>query len=254
MTSIGSGYDFFTSQFSPDGRIFQIEYSEKAVERSGTVIGLRGKDGVVFAVEKLVTSKLWEPGAYKRIFTVGKHVGIAVAGMITDARRIVKVAKSEVTHYKSTYNVDIPLHHLKFRVAMHVQAYTLFSGLRPFGCSVMMGSHDHCGPQLFCIEPSGTSWGYFGCAIGKAKQAAKTEIENLGDIKNMTCVQLIKEAARIICLVHDEIKDKDFELELSWVGDISKRQHVLVPQEIFDEAEAYGRRAMQDNDSDVDSD
>lgn len=69
-------YDLSASQFSPDGRVFQVEYAAKAVENSGTVIGLRGKDGVVFGVEKLVTSKLYEPGANKRIFHVDEHVGM----------------------------------------------------------------------------------------------------------------------------------------------------------------------------------
>lgn len=69
-------YDLSASQFSPDGRVFQVEYAAKAVENSGTVIGLRGKDGVVFAVEKLVTSKLYEPGANKKIFHVDEHVGM----------------------------------------------------------------------------------------------------------------------------------------------------------------------------------
>lgn len=53
-----------------------MEYAAKAVENSGTVIGLRGKDGVVFAVEKLITSKLYEPGANKRIFHIDEHVGM----------------------------------------------------------------------------------------------------------------------------------------------------------------------------------
>lgn len=64
------------SQFSPDGRVFQVEYAVKAVENSGTVIALKGKDGVVFAVEKLVTSKLYEPGANRRIFNIDSHVGM----------------------------------------------------------------------------------------------------------------------------------------------------------------------------------
>jgi len=64
------------AQFSPDGRVFQIEYAAKAVENSGTAIGIRGKDGVVFGVEKLVTSKLHEAGSNKRIFTVDRHVGV----------------------------------------------------------------------------------------------------------------------------------------------------------------------------------
>ena len=70
MSSIGTGYDLYTSQFSPDGRVFQVEYAGKAVENSGTCIGLRGKDGVVFAVEKIITSKLIEKSSNKRIFGV----------------------------------------------------------------------------------------------------------------------------------------------------------------------------------------
>ena len=72
------------------------------------------------------------------------------------------------------------------------------------------------GPKLYCIEPSGTSYGYWGCAAGKAKQAAKTEIEKI-NLKEKECKDLIKEAAKIIYQVHDEVKDKMFELELSWV-------------------------------------
>lgn len=93
-------YDLSASQFSSDGRIFQVEYAHKAVDNSGTAIALRGKDGVVFAVEKLVTSKLYEPGANKRIFSVSNHVGCAVAGFLPDARIIVKHAQEEAKNYK----------------------------------------------------------------------------------------------------------------------------------------------------------
>ncbi|KAH7954868.1 hypothetical protein HPB49_022377 [Dermacentor silvarum] len=216
MSSIGTGYDLSASQFSPDGRVFQVEYAQKAVENSGTAVALRGRDGLVFAVEKLVTSKLYEAGANKRIFTVDKHVGVAVAGLLADAKQVVETARVEASNYRSEYGSAIPLSYLKERVGLHMHAYTLYSAVRPFGCGVLLGSCDTDGPQLFCIDPSGTSWGYFGCAIGKARQAAKTEMEKLNS-KDLDCRQLIKEAARIIYVLHDEVKDKNFELELSWV-------------------------------------
>lgn len=75
---IFSQYDLSASQFSPDGKVFQVEYAQKAVENSGTVIGLRCANGVVLAVEKLVTSKLYEPGANKRIFNIDKHIGMVI--------------------------------------------------------------------------------------------------------------------------------------------------------------------------------
>jgi len=251
MSAIGTGYDLSASQFSPDGRVFQVEYANKAVENSGTAIALRGSDGVVFAVEKLVTSKLYEPGANRRIFTVDRHVGIAVAGLIADARAVVEVATEEARNYRHQYRSAIPIKYLKDRVSMYVHAYTLYSALRPFGASLLVASYDPMeGPDMFCIEPSGLAYGYYGCSIGKAKQAAKTEIEKL-KLKELPCRELIKEAAKIIYTVHDEIKDKAFELELSWVGSFSDGLHVPVPKEVFEEAEKFAKDSLKsDSDSD----
>ena len=239
------------SQFSPDGRVFQVEYANKAVENSGTVIGIRGKDGIVLAVEKLVTSKLYEKGASKRIFTVQGHVGVAVSGLLSDARSVVDTAQSEAKNYKQQYGHPIPIKYLKDRVAMYMHAYTLYSALRPFGASILLASWDELdGPELYCIEPSGSVLGYFGCSIGKAKQAAKTELEKLNS-RDMLCKDLVKEAAKIIYSVHDEIKDKAFELELSWIGSFTNGKHELVPKELFDAAETYAKEALkQDSDSD----
>lgn len=252
MSSIGTGYDLSASQFSPDGRVFQVEYAQKAVENSGTAVALRGKDGVVFAVEKLVTSKLYEAGANKRIFTIDQHVGVAVAGLLADAKQVVETARIEASNYRSDYGSPIPLKFLKDRVAQYMHAYTLYSAVRPFGCSLLMGTYDSDGPQLYCIDPSGTSWGYFGCAIGKAKQSAKTELEK-HDMKSIPCKDLIKEAAKIIYIIHDEVKDKNFELELSWVCEASDGKHQLVPKDVFQEAADYAKKALEEeSDSDED--
>uniref|UniRef100_A0A8C2DXW0 Proteasome subunit alpha type n=1 Tax=Cyprinus carpio TaxID=7962 RepID=A0A8C2DXW0_CYPCA len=223
MSSIGTGYDLSASTFSPDGRVFQVEYAMKAVENSSTAIGIRCKDGVVFGVEKLILSKLYEQGSNKRIFNIDRHVGMAVAGLLADARSLSEVSREEASNFRSNYGHDIPLKHLADRVAMYVHAYTLYSA------------------------------GYWGCAIGKAKQAAKTEIEKL-QMKEMTCRELVKEVAKIIYIVHDEVKDKAFELELSWVGEVTKGRHELVPKDIKEEAEKYAKESLEEeDDSDEDN-
>ncbi|XP_031842449.1 proteasome alpha7 subunit [Nomia melanderi] len=251
MSSVGTGYDLSASQFSPDGRVFQVEYAQKAVENGGTVIGLRGKDGVVFAVEKIITSKLFEPGANKRIFNIDQHVGMAASGLISDAGQIAETARSEASSYKAQYGVGIPLKYLNERVSMYMHAYTLYSAVRPYGCSVILGAYENDQPQMYMIDPSGVSYGYYGCAIGKAKQSAKTEIEKL-KLADMNCNDLVKEAARIIYLVHDELKDKQFELEMSWVGKHTNGRHERVPQDIKAETEAKAKQAMaEDSDSDT---
>ena len=84
MTSIGTGYDLSASTYSPDGRIFQVEYANKAVDNSGTAIGLKCKDGIVLAVERLVHSKLLVPGANRRIQTIDRHIGVVCTDPIQD--------------------------------------------------------------------------------------------------------------------------------------------------------------------------
>lgn len=250
MSSIGTGYDLSASQFSPDGRVFQVEYAMKAVENSGTIIGLKGKDGVVLAAEKLIMSKLHEPGTNRRIFNIDKHIGMAFSGLIADARQIVDIARREASNYRSQYSVSIPLKYLNDRVSMYMHAYTLYSAVRPYGCSVILASYEDGQPEMYSIDPSGVAYGYHGCATGKAKQSAKTEIEKL-KLSNMTCRELVKEAAKIIYLVHDELKDKNFELELSWVCKESEGRHEKVPDNVFVEAERAAKQAMEaDSESD----
>jgi 20S proteasome subunit alpha 7 len=252
MSAIGTGYDFSASTYSPDGRIFQVEYAAKAVDNSGTAIGLRCKDGVVLAVEKLVQSKLLVPGSNRRIFSADRHVGIAIAGLLADGRHIVKRARDEAENYRDIYRVPIPGPMIAQRVGQYIGAYTLYSSVRPFGSAVIIASVDQNGPHLYMAEPSGVCWGYFGCAIGKGKQIAKSEIEKL-NLSEMTIEQGVKEAARIIHIAHDENKDREFQLELSWVS-VTDGRHRLVPAEVQEEAERYAKEALAGEDEDMDED
>jgi len=167
--------------------------------------------------------------------------------LLADSRQIVETAKTEAANYRSEYGTNIPIKYLSDRVAMYMHAYTLYSAVRPFGCSVAMGSYDEFdGPQLFSIDPSGVSYGFYGCSMGKARQAAKTEMEKL-TMRDMTCAQLIKEAAKIIYMVHDEVKDKQFELELSWVSAGTQGRHEKVPADVHAEAERYAKSALEED-------
>ncbi|PPS09974.1 hypothetical protein GOBAR_AA10677 [Gossypium barbadense] len=223
MSSIGTGYDLSVTTFSPDGRVFQIEYAAKAVDNSGTVVGIKCKDGIVMGVEKLIASKMMLPGSNRRIHSVHRHSGMAVAGLAADE--------------------------LAERVASYVHLCTLYWWLRPFGCGIILGGYDRDGPQLYMVEPSGISYRYFGAAIGKGKQAAKTEIEKL-NLSEMTCREGVIEVAKIIYKVHDEAKDKAFELEMSWVCDESKQQHQKVPDDLLEEAKVAARTALEEMDAD----
>ncbi|PPR94895.1 hypothetical protein GOBAR_AA25766 [Gossypium barbadense] len=284
MSSIGTGYDLSVTTFSPDGRVFQIEYASKAVDNSGTVIGIKCKDGIVMGVEKLIASKMMLPGSNRRIHSVHRHSGMAVAGLAADGRQIVARAKSEATSYQrslfifllyinylnsalimllcvhlivivfcwwwtswfSVYGEPIPVKELAERLASYVHLCTLYWWLRPFGCGVILGGYDRDGPQLYMVEPSGISYRYFGAAVGKGN---KLEIEKL-KLSEMTCREGVIEVAKIIYKLHDEAKDKAFELEMSWVCDESKQQHQKVPDDLLEEAKAAARIALEEMDAD----
>ncbi|GAA93374.1 uncharacterized protein L969DRAFT_79085 [Mixia osmundae IAM 14324] len=246
MTSIGTGYDLSSSTYSPDGRIFQIEYAAKAVENAGTALGLRVKDGIVLAVEKLVQSKLLVPGANRRIASVDDTAGLATAGLLADGRHLANRAREEADNYRDTYRTAIPTKTLAERLAMYCQAYTLYSSVRPFGLSSIVGGIDDKSgePNLFMIEPSGVFWGYRGCAVGKGRQLAKTEIEKL-KLEELTAREAVFEAARIIYSVHDEAKDKSFELELTWISKTETNgKHMPVPRDLQQEAERGAKEAL----------
>lgn len=185
------------SQFSPDGRVFQIDYASKAVEKSGTVIGIRGKDCVVLAVEKIITDQLYEADAASRIFTIEKNIGMAIAGLMADGSFVADIARQEAANFRQQFERTIPLKHLCDRVAGYIHAYTLYSAVRPFGLSVIFASWDKTdGPQLYKIEPSGTSFGYFACASGKAKQQAKTEMEKF-KFAEMSTDELVRSGGKM---------------------------------------------------------
>ncbi|KAG8525441.1 uncharacterized protein KY384_009085 [Bacidia gigantensis] len=279
MTSIGTGYDLQNSVFSPDGRNFQAEYAVKAVENGGTCIGIRCKDGVVLATEKIITSKLLKAGANRRIATVDRNIGVVSAGLIPDGRHFVSRARDEASSWRSTYKAPIPVKALAGRLGSYVQAYTLYSSVRPFGVTAIVGGWDseaeigvdaqvgsgpstgpggreegarRGGPGLYMIEPSGLYWGYYGAATGKGRQAAKAELEKLDLASGMLDLEAgVKEAARIIYVAHEDSKDKEFELELSWVSSLkgpTKGRHEPVPKELVEEAERLAKKAMEGED------
>jgi len=244
MSGIGTGYDLSCASYSPDGKVFQIEYAAKAVDNAGTAVGLRCKDGLVLGVEKLVISKMLEPGSNRRIQSIDKHVGMCFAGLTADARQLVNRARSEARQYKSFYLSPIPGKVLAERMAGFMHAYTLYGHVRPFGAAIVLSVWDKDGPSLWSVEPSGVYYGFYGTSIGKAKGAGKTELEKLKTTE-LTCRQALKEVARIIYQVHDDVKDKDFELELSWICEETKFQHQPVPKDLFDEAERHAKTVVE---------
>jgi len=206
--------------------------------------------------------------------------------MVPDGRHFVDRAREEARAWRSTFKTPIPTADLASRMGGYMQAYTLYQSVRPFGITAIVGGFDseleapvdgevgrgpsvgaggkvegkkHGGPFLYMIEPSGLYWGYYGAATGKGRQAAKAELEKLdlaGDgAESLTLEQAVKEAARILYVAHDDSKDKEIELEMSWISGVSgptKGQHQEVPKALREEAERLAKKALQDSDDEDD--
>ncbi len=253
--SAGSGYDLSAGTFSPDGRIFQIEYAKKAVENSGTAIGIHCTDGVILGVEKILLSRMLVAGTNKRIHSIDRHVGMAMSGLTADGRQLVNRAREECSSYKKNYGGTIPPRMLADRMSQYVHYYTLYGSIRPFGASIILAGFDQdkSEPWLNLVEPNGVSFRFRGCAIGKGSQVAQTEIEKY-KLFNMTCREALNYVAKVMHVLHDEVKDKPFELELSWICEASKWQHALVPSEIRDEAQNWAKKTIEEDEMDDDED
>eukprot|EP00656_Telonema_subtile_P000385 TRINITY_DN1017_c0_g1_i1.p1 TRINITY_DN1017_c0_g1~~TRINITY_DN1017_c0_g1_i1.p1 ORF type:complete len:256 (-),score=55.38 TRINITY_DN1017_c0_g1_i1:197-964(-) len=253
MSGIGTGYDLSTSTYSPDGRVFQVEYAGKAVDASGTVVAVKCKDGIVMAVEKMVRSKLLVEGSNRRSFIVSKHAGIAVAGFQADARQIVLRARAECEQYKSAYGGSIPPHVLNDRIASFMHLYSVYWTVRPFGVGVLLATHGRDGHELYTIDQAGAAYRCYASAVGKARMAAKTEIEKL-NLEELSAQDALFELGKIIHTVHDDVKDKAFELELSWISDATDNVFQVVPKEMKDEIETRIKAALEEESDDEEED
>ena len=171
-----AGYDRAITVFSPDGRLFQVNYAREAVKRGATAVGVKWKDGVVLAVEKRITSKLIEPSSYEKIFQIDDHIAAAPSGIIADARVLVDRARLESQIYRLTYGEPVPLNVLVKKICDLKQAHTQYGGVRPFGAALLMaGVNDK--PELYETDPSGAYFEWKAVAIGSGRNVAMAIFE-----------------------------------------------------------------------------
>ncbi|CAM9023409.1 unnamed protein product [Wickerhamomyces anomalus] len=156
-------YDSRTTIFSPEGRLYQVEYALEAISHAGTAIGILATDGIVLAAERKVT--------------------IAVAGMTADAGILINSARIQAQNYLKTYNEEIPVELLVRRLCDIKQGYTQHGGLRPFGVSFIYAGYDErYDYQLYTSNPSGNYSGWKATSIGANNAAAQTLLKQ--DYKN----------------------------------------------------------------------
>lgn len=168
----GAGYDRALTVFSPDGRLFQIEYAREAVKRGTPSVGVVSKEGVVLAIDKKVKSKLIVSSSIEKIYKVDEHIATASSGLVADARRLVDIARNQAQVNRLQYHEPISVTGLAKYLGDLEQMYTQSGGIRPFGISLLIAgvSDDEC--KLYETDPSGALVEYKATAIGLGRDKA----------------------------------------------------------------------------------
>jgi len=161
-------YDRAITVFSPDGRLFQVEYAMELVNRGATILGIRCSEGVVLGAEENV-EPLEEAEYSWKIFKVDEHIGTAIVGLSSDARILIDQARVYAQSNRLTYDEPIDVEVVTKRICDIKQLYTQHAGVRPFGVSIIFAGVDKTGSRIFYTHPSGTYWGYKATAVGAGR-------------------------------------------------------------------------------------
>jgi len=159
------GYDRAITVFSPDGRLYQVEYAIETVKRGTIALGIKTKYGIIFAADER-PRKLQIVDEPQKLFKIDQHIGIAAAGYIPDARSQVDDARFFSQSSKIVYDESVSVETVTKHIADQCQQYTQYAGARPIGVALIIGGIDENGNSLFLTDPSGTYIPYNAVAIG----------------------------------------------------------------------------------------
>lgn len=170
------GYDMTPTMYSPEGKIYQIEYAIETVKRGTLAIGLCTKDGIVIAVEEK-SRTLQTKNVTQKIFQVDMHIGVAAAGYIPDARVQVDNARLFSQGAKMTYDEVVDVTTVAKHLADRAHQFTQYGGVRPNGVSMIIGGIDQNGKSIYVIDPSGAYMKYSAVAIGAGSDDVNNFLE-----------------------------------------------------------------------------
>ena len=229
-------YDRVITVFSPDGRLFQVEYALETANRGATILGIACSDGVVLGAEEKIESKLQDHDFDWKLFEVDTHLGAAVAGLGPDARVLIDHARVYAQINRLTYDEPVDVEVLTRRIGDLKQVYTQRAWVRPFGVSIIFGGADKTGNRLFATDPSGSYRAYRAVALGVGHEAAEGILKEEYR-ENLKMDEAIELAVK--CLVKAlEARGEKARVRVAVVPSKTKRFKVLNKKEV----EAYMRR------------
>ncbi|RAO72146.1 uncharacterized protein BHQ10_008158 [Talaromyces amestolkiae] len=218
-----NNYDNDSVTFSPQGRIFQVEYAQEAVKQGSVVVGLVSKTHAVLVGLKRNAEEL--SSYQKKVIEIDTHMGIAIAGLSSDARVLSNFMKQQSLGSRMTYGRAIPLDRIVTQIGDRAQTNTQHYGKRPYGVGLLVAGVDDAGPHLFEFQPSGMTQEMLACAIGARSQMARTYLErNLAEFADCSREELINHGLK--ALRETLSQDKELTIDNTTVGVVG-----LVPKD-----------------------
>ncbi|KAM3147742.1 hypothetical protein pb186bvf_000070 [Paramecium bursaria] len=213
-------YDTDCTTWSPQGKLFQVEYAMEAVKQGSICLGLKSEKYVVLCSLKRQPSEL--AGFQEKQFKIDDHIGIAIAGLTADARVLCKYMRNECLQHKYTYESDHPINRLIAKIAEKSQHKTQNSSKRPYGVGLLVAGVDQDGPHLFETCPSGNYYEFKCQAIGSRSQAGRTYFESWFQLfEKSSQQQLILHgltALKKAIMDDEELSEKNVEVGIVGVG------------------------------------
>jgi len=192
-------YDRAITIFSPEGRLYQVEYALELVKRGAPIVGVSSPEGVVLAANETPESRLEDPRFFMKIFQLDEHVGSAVAGLISDARVLIDQSRVYCQSNRLLYDEPVDIEVLTRRIGDQAQVYTQHAGVRPYGVSMILAGVDGTGGRVFMVDPSGSYRGYRATAVGRKSDEGNRLLEEKykADITLDEAISLAVEAVKI---------------------------------------------------------
>ncbi len=222
MNNNQAAYDRAITVFSPDGRLYQVEYAREAVKRGTTAVGIKVTEGIVLIVDKRINSRLLEAQSIEKIFVIDNHIGVASSGLVGDARALVDRARIEAQINRVSYDEPIDVETLAKKLGDHMQTYTQFGGARPYGTALLIAGVSDGVFRLFETDPSGTLLEYKATGIGTGRAAAMKLFEEKYDYS-----MSVNDAIRLGLMALHEATEGKFDVNTIEIGIIRADEMVF---------------------------
>ena len=224
-----AGYDRRLTMFSPEGRLYQVEYALEAVKRGALCIGLKSKAGAAIVTRKKFTN-LMDKDTVEKIFKMDDHIGVAISGLHADSRVLVDYARVQAQVHRLTYNEPVRIPTITRKLADIVQAYTQHGGVRPFGSSLLICGVDPDGSsRLMTTSPSGTFWAWKGHSMGQNSEEAEEIVKEKLD-EDMSLKEIISLGVEILKEVDEEDEINKETIQIGCI-DVEKKKFEILTEE-----------------------